>query len=53
MHKNPIDRPFRSKDDVEMERALVAQYRALGNSELLDVVGEAPTRPNEDEQLNS
>ena len=27
MHKNPIDRPFRSKEDVEMERALVDHCR--------------------------
>ena len=35
MLKGPIDRPFRSREELEMERALEAQYRELGNSELL------------------
>ncbi len=51
MMKNPIDRPFRSKVELEMEQALVAQYRELGNPELREAVAavhrtdeiEAPT----------
>ncbi len=35
MNRNPIDRPFRSREEVESEQALVAQYRELGNAELL------------------
>ncbi len=35
MLKDPIDRPFRSREELEREQALEAQYRALGNSELL------------------
>ena len=38
MMKNPIDRPFRSREDVAMEQALVAQYRQIGNSELLAAI---------------
>lgn len=36
MMKNPIDQPFRSREDIELEAALVAQYRQIGNPELLD-----------------
>jgi hypothetical protein len=50
MLRNPIDRPFRSREDVEMEQALVAQYRELGNAELLAAVAEKQ-RPNENDQL--
>ena len=35
MIKNPIDRPFRSREEMESEQALVAQYRQIGNAELL------------------
>ena len=35
MIKNPIDRPFRSREELESEQALVAQYRQIGNVELL------------------
>lgn len=38
MKKNPIDQPFRSREEHEMEQALVAQYRQLGNLELLAAV---------------
>jgi hypothetical protein len=37
--KSPIDlRPFKSKADHEREQALEAQYRSLGNAELLAVL---------------
>jgi len=49
MLKNPIDRPFRSKEELELEQALVAQYRELGNAELLAAAGESQ-RPNQDDQ---
>lgn len=38
MMKNPIDRPFRSKEDIELEQALVSQYRELGNAELREAI---------------
>ncbi len=38
MMKNPIDRPFRSKEELELEQALVSQYRQLGNPELREAV---------------
>ena len=46
MIKNPIDRPFRSREDVELEQALVAQYRELGNAELLATVAAEPNADN-------
>ena len=49
MYKNPIDQPFRSKEDLEQEQALVAQYRALGNAELLEAVPETQ-RPTANDQ---
>lgn len=37
--KSPIDlRPFKSKADHEREQSLEAQYRRLGNAELLAVL---------------
>jgi hypothetical protein len=38
MMKNPIDQPFRSREEIELEAALVAQYRQIGNPELLDTI---------------
>lgn len=38
MMKNPIDQPFRSREEIELEAALVAQYREIGNPELLDTI---------------
>jgi hypothetical protein len=38
MMKNPIDQPFRSREELELEEALVAQYRELGNPELREAV---------------
>ena len=35
MFKNPIDGPFRSREEIELEQALADQYRKLGNAELL------------------
>lgn len=39
MLKNPIDRPFRSREEIEREQALEAQYREVGISELRVVLG--------------
>lgn len=38
MMMNPIDQPFRSREEIELEAALVAHYRQIGNSELLDTI---------------
>lgn len=46
MIKNPIDRPFRSREEVESEQALVAQYRELGNAELLATLAAEPRAEN-------
>jgi hypothetical protein len=32
------DRPFRSKKELELERALEAQYRSLGNEEVVAAI---------------
>jgi hypothetical protein len=50
MLRNPIDRPFRSREEAEMEQALVAQYRELGNAELLAAVAEKQRPNNENAQ---
>lgn len=46
MLKNPIDRPFRSREEIEMEQALEAQYHELAIIELR----EALARDQEAEQ---
>ena len=38
MLMDPIDRPFRSREEVEMEEALEAQYHALAIAELLEAI---------------
>lgn len=32
------DRPFRSKRELELERALEAQYRSLGNEDVVAAI---------------
>lgn len=32
------DRPFRSKKEIELERALEAQYRSLGNEDVVAAI---------------
>jgi hypothetical protein len=32
------DRPFRSKKEIELERALEAKYRSLGNEDLVAAI---------------
>ena len=51
MMKNPIDRPFRSREEIAMEQALVSHYRQIGNPELLAAVAsevDADTDDNTD-----
>lgn len=38
MLKKPIDRPFRSREEIEMEQALEAQYRELAITELREAI---------------
>lgn len=45
MNRKPIDRPFRSREELDMERALRDQYRRIG---IEDVVEALPAgRPSE------
>jgi hypothetical protein len=49
MLKRLIDQPFRSKEEIESEQALVSQYRELGNAELLAAAD--LQRQDKDEEL--
>ncbi|MCC6983315.1 MAG: hypothetical protein IT535_08600 [Bauldia sp.] len=46
------DRPFRSKKEIELERALEAQYRSLGNEDLVAAIQQQQqaSQPKTDQQ---
>lgn len=48
MTSRPTDRPFRTATELQMERALAAQYREIGNAALvaaLMLIRQAPDQP--------
>ena len=38
MNRKPIDRPFRSREELEMERALRDQYRRIGIADVVEAL---------------
>jgi len=42
--KTPIDRPFRSREALKRESALLGQYRAIANPELQMMQSMSPQR---------
>lgn len=43
MNRKPIDRPFRSREELEMERALRDQYRQIGIEDVVEALPLAGT----------
>ncbi|MCW5695845.1 MAG: hypothetical protein KIS96_03810 [Bauldia sp.] len=38
MNRKPIDRPFRSREEVEMEQALREQYRQIAIEDVVEAL---------------